>query len=85
MRGAACIPGPDARVIVASASERSIAERQQRQCHCYPDANAEWSPFASRPQRVNNDDLSCGSAGADKNDKMAMADVFLLEDKRPGG
>ena len=43
----------------------------------------EWSPSASPPQRVNDDDLLCNGTAADENDEMA--DVFLLEDKRPGG
>ena len=35
---------------------------------------------------VNDDYLSCdGAAAADDDYEMEMADVFLLEDKRPGG
>ena len=48
-----------------------------------PHADAERSPSASPPQRVNDDDLLCNGTAADENDEMA--DVFLLEDEQPEG
>ena len=59
------------------------AERRPSQCQRRPNADAERSPSASPPQRVNDDDLLCNGTAADENDEMA--DVFLLEDERPEG
>ena len=43
-------------------------------------AGVSWSA-----RGVADDDLSCDGVVADDDDEMAMADVFLLEDERPGG
>jgi hypothetical protein len=61
------------------------AERQPSQRHSRPDADAERSPSASPPPRVDNIDLLCDGAASDNNEEMVMADIFRFEDEQPGG